>query len=81
MSELKDLNEKLQNNSAVKVEWHDKKTESNIEIAGGPTTVKRTGTVVGVLPMPQQNGMVMCVAVAGDDKRWYIVNMDGCKIL
>lgn len=56
------------------VNWEDKATASGIEIAGGPTTITRTGRIVSTGPV--QNGpasyMILAVVKAEDGKIYLV---------
>lgn len=74
----------VKHSTGVRVSWEDKKTESDIQIAGGPTTVKRSGILCSIMPMPHPNDprqVIPTALVAGDDKQWHaIMPFDRCKI-
>ena len=70
--------------SGVKVSWGDKKSESGIEIAGGPTVVERFGTIIGTTLLPVQGkpgAMSLVAVVAGDDKQFHTIPLEFLKIL
>jgi hypothetical protein len=46
------LSEKINNLKPLKVSWEDTISESGIQIAGGPTTISRKGTIVGSFGAP-----------------------------
>ena len=76
MSENKELN------TGVRVSWEDKKTDSDIQIVGGPTTITKNGTVASIMMLMTDQGPVPAAVIAGDDKGWHIVApFDRCKIL
>jgi len=79
-----DQSPKSTNLNGVRVSWKVQKTKNDIQIVGGTTTVEAQGTAVGSLLVPvqgQPGTMSPAIVIAGDDKQWYIVGLDGCRIL
>jgi len=68
----------------TKVEWKEKTTSSGIELAGGPTTIERTGWLINsfMFPAPSQGGMgfiVTFLVEREDTHETVIVNGMDCK--
>jgi len=75
--------DKLSNVAGFKVAWEDKMTESNIQIQGGPTTVKRTGVVLGTAMFPTSPTDIVIMFVVKRDGDDHIVSVGpgNCKFI
>jgi len=70
--QIKSLSQQIQDLAAEvktlrqRFSWEEKETESGIQIAGGPTTVTRTGTYMGTTAIPTQQGIAVVMILRED---------------
>ena len=60
----------------VRLAWQEKKTDSGIQLASGPTTIECAGEVMGVIPGQDQSGKPLLLYVVrrdGDDTGPHII--------
>jgi hypothetical protein len=62
ISDLKEEVKKLQQ----RFSWEEKETETGIKIAGGPTTITRTGTYLGTTSIPTPQGIAVVMILKED---------------
>ena len=69
IDELQRSIEELRSKQRIKVRFQVKKTDSGIELSGGPTTIEKTGTLIGtaIVPSPQQNAMMLGAVVVDEN--------------
>lgn len=66
----------------TRVQWEAKRSDSGIEIVGGPSTITKTGTIVGASALPVGPGqMGILFVVAADDGTWALLDPGTAKVI
>jgi hypothetical protein len=73
----------LKKQSVLRVSWEDKQTDSGIKIEGGPTTIRRTGVVVGstAVPVGPQSLAILFVVKRDGDNEMLTLGPKDCKVI
>ena len=82
---VKALSGAVADNSKVKVKFKVKKSDTGIEIAGGPTTIDKVGTVIGTIPMPDPNNrsvmMISAIVVDENGKAGFVGPIESLEFI
>jgi hypothetical protein len=67
--------------SVKRVSWEEKRTDSGIELVGGPTTVTHVGTVVSTTMLQSQQGMAIAYIILDDNGKFAVLSPEMTKSL
>lgn len=86
MDKLTEIEKRLESietalkNANKRFSWEEKVTESGIQLAGGPTTVVKTGTLIAAAPIPVGPGQISLAFVLSDDAgKIYVIPAEAVK--